>query len=73
MTDGLRSFFGGSVSCEGNPAEFLHYPKEYDVEHRGKYSAGKFSYPKAAKRSPHKKQSPPVKTEDPSEPWSPTD
>jgi len=43
------------------------------VEHRGKYSAGKFSYPKAAKRSPHKKQSPPVKTEDPSEPWSPTD
>jgi len=48
-------------------------PREYDVERRGKYSAGKFSYPKAAKRSPHKKQTPPMKTEDPSEPWSPTD
>ena len=48
-------------------------PKEYDVERHGKYSAGKFSYPKAAKRSPHKKQTPPAKTEDPSEPWSPTE
>jgi hypothetical protein len=57
----------------GDAGRIPPLPKEYDVERRGKYSAGKFSYPKAAKRSPHKKEPAPVKTEDPSEPWSPTD
>jgi hypothetical protein len=55
----------------GDAAHIPPLPKEYDVERHGKYSAGKFSYPKAAKRAPHKKEAPPVKTEDPSEPWSP--
>jgi DNA/RNA endonuclease YhcR with UshA esterase domain len=41
-------------------------PKNYDVERRGKYSPGKFKYPKAAKKT-HKKQGRPVGIEDPSE------
>jgi hypothetical protein len=41
-------------------------PKDYDVERRGHYSAGKFKYPKAAKKHP-KKQGQPVEIEDPSE------
>jgi hypothetical protein len=57
----------------GDAGHIPPLPKEYDVERRGRYSAGKFSYPKAPKRSPHKAQSPPIKTEDPSEPWSPTE
>jgi len=57
----------------GDAGRIPPLPKEYDVEPKGRYSAGKFSYPKAAKRSPHKAQSPPIKTEDPSDPWSPTE
>jgi hypothetical protein len=57
----------------GDAGRIPPLPKEYDVERHGKYSAGKFSDPKTAKRSPQKAQSPPVKTEDPTEPWSPTD
>ena len=57
----------------GDAARIPPLPKEYDVERHGKYSAGKFSHPKAAKRSPQKAQPPPVKTEDPTEPWSPAD
>lgn len=41
-------------------------PKDYDVERRGHYSAGKFKYPKAAKKK-HKKQGRPVDIEDPSD------
>ncbi len=41
-------------------------PKDYDVERRGKYSPGKFKYPKAAKKK-HKKQGRPVDIEDPSD------
>jgi len=48
----------------GDAARIPPLPKEYDVEPHGKYSAGKFSHPNTAKRSPHKKQSAPVKTED---------
>jgi DNA/RNA endonuclease YhcR with UshA esterase domain len=42
-------------------------PKNYDVERRGKYSPGKFKYPKAANKKPTKKQGRPVNIEDPSE------
>jgi DNA/RNA endonuclease YhcR with UshA esterase domain len=42
-------------------------PKDYDVERRGHYSAGKFSHPKAPKHT-HKKQGPPVGIEDPENP-----
>jgi|SRR5271165_1965651 len=42
-------------------------PKEYDVERRGHYSAGKLTRPKASKKTAPKKQGPPVSIEDPSE------
>ena len=58
----------------GDAAHIPPLPKEYDVERHGKYSAGRFSRPKAAKTSStRKKQSPPVSLEDPSLPLSPTD
>ncbi len=41
-------------------------PKGYDVERRGRYSPGKFKYPKAGKKHP-KKQGRPVDIEDPSD------
>jgi len=41
-------------------------PKSYDVERRGKYSPGKFKYPKAAKKTHHKRGRG-VGIEDPSE------
>lgn len=42
-------------------------PREYDVERRGRYSAGKFKYPKKAKAATKKKQGAPVSIEDPSQ------
>ena len=57
----------------GDAAHIPPLPKEYDVERHGKYSAGTFTHPKTAKRSPGKKQAPPVSPEDPSLPLSPTD
>jgi hypothetical protein len=39
-------------------------PKNYDVERRGRYSPGKFSYPKSSKKQ-QKKQGPPVAIEEP--------
>ena len=41
-------------------------PTDYDVEHRGHYSAGKYSHPKAKKT--HRKQGSPISIEDPGEP-----
>jgi hypothetical protein len=40
-------------------------PKEYDVERRGHYSAGKLTRPKAAKKTAPKKQGRPVPIEEP--------
>ena len=57
----------------GDAARIPALPKDYDVERRGKYSAGKFNYPKKAKNSPRKRQAPPVTLEDSSLPESPTD
>jgi hypothetical protein len=58
----------------GDAAHIPPLPREYDVERKGKFSAGRFSRPKAAKTSSsHKKQSAPVSLEDPSLPLSPTD
>ena len=57
----------------GDAAHIPPVPKEYDVERHGKFSAGRFSRPKAAKTSStRKKQSAPVSLEDPSLPLSPT-
>jgi hypothetical protein len=48
----------------GKGAAFLPpLPKDYDVERRGRYSAGKFTYPKASKKQT-KKQGQPVEIED---------
>jgi hypothetical protein len=58
----------------GDAAHIPPLPREYDVERHGKFSAGRFSRPKAAKTSSsRKKQSPPVSLEDPRLPMSPTD
>ncbi len=58
----------------GDAAHIPPLPKEYDVERHGKFSAGRFSRPNAAKTSStRKKQSAPVSLEDPSLPLSPTD
>lgn len=51
----------------GKGAAFLPpLPKDYDVERRGHYSAGKFGYPKSEKKQT-KKQGKPVEIEDPEE------
>ena len=51
----------------GDAAHIPPLPKEYDVERHGKFSAGRFSRPKAAKASSNrKKQSQSVSLEDPS-------
>ena len=57
----------------GDAAHIPPWPKEYDLECHGKYSAGRFSRPKASKSATRKKQSAPVSLEDPSLPMSPTD
>lgn len=56
----------------GDAAHIAPLPKEYDVERKGKFSAGTMSHPKAAK-SARKKQPPRVGIEDPSAPLTPTD
>jgi ssDNA-binding Zn-finger/Zn-ribbon topoisomerase 1 len=57
----------------GDAAHIPVLPKDYDVERHGRFSAGKFSYPKKSKSEPRKKQSPRVTLEDSSVPDSPTD
>jgi hypothetical protein len=48
----------------GDAAKIPPLPKEYDVERRGSYSAGKFSRAKPAKSAAQKKQSRPVNVEE---------
>jgi hypothetical protein len=57
----------------GDAAHIPVMPKDYDVERHGKYSAGKFSYPKTPKSSSRKKQSPRVTLQDSSVPETPVD
>ena len=41
-------------------------PKDFDVEKKGRYSAGKFSHPKSSTRTKHaKRQTAPIQMEDP--------
>lgn len=47
------------------PALAPTLPADYDVEHRGHYSAGKFRHPKKAKAAAPKKQGAPVPVDDP--------
>ena len=56
----------------GAAAQIPPLPKGYDVERKGRYSAGKFSYP--SKRKPAKKgQGAPVQTEESIDPPDPQD
>ena len=52
----------------GGSAMIPPLPKDYDVEKKGHYSAGKFKYPKAARHKRPKRQSAPVGIEDVSDP-----
>src|SRR5882724_6638169 len=52
---------------KGEAAQIPPLPKTYDVEKKGRYSAGKFSYPKAARRTPTKRQTAPIPANDPSD------
>src|ERR1700687_3079342 len=51
----------------GAGARIPPLPKNYDVEKKGRYSAGTFSHPKAKRRTP-RKQSPNVMTQAPEDP-----
>jgi hypothetical protein len=51
----------------GDAAKIPPLPKEFDVEKKGRYSAGKFSYPKASRKKAPKRQGPPIEIEDPAE------
>jgi hypothetical protein len=57
----------------GEAARIPPLPKEYDVEHKGKFSAGKMSHPKTSRTAALKKQPPRVGIEDPSVPLTPSD
>jgi len=45
-----------SRQLTGTSAKIPALPKNYDVENKGHYSAGKFSHPKAAKKASRKRQ-----------------
>lgn len=57
----------------GDAAHIPPLPKDYDVERKGKFSAGTLHYPRQSKSAPRKKQAPPVTLEDSSLPDSPTE
>ena len=52
----------------GEAAQIPALPKTYDVEKKGRYSAGKFSYPKPAHKPRKKRQTAPIQTEEESDP-----
>ena len=52
---------------KGEGTQIPPLPKNFDVEKKGRYSAGKFSYPKSARQTTRKRQGKPVPTTDPSE------
>jgi hypothetical protein len=52
----------------GEAAQIPALPRNYDVEKKGRYSAGKFSYPKPARKPRKKRQTRPIQTEEESDP-----
>jgi len=62
-----------ATQLRGDSAHIPPLPKQYDVERKGKFSAGTFRYPKQSKSAPRKKGSPSVTLEDPSLPESASD
>lgn len=55
----------------GEAAQIPPLPKNYDVERKGRYRAGKFGYPKTPRRPARRRQASPVQTEEASEPDAP--
>lgn len=53
-----------SSQLRGDAAHIPPLPKTYDVEKKGRYSAGRFKHPKAARQPAPKPQGRPVQTED---------
>ena len=51
----------------GEAARIPPLPKDFDVEKKSRYSAGKFRYPKAGHRPAPKRQGKPIPTDDPAE------
>jgi DNA/RNA endonuclease YhcR with UshA esterase domain len=65
MYDGRAEIILSNLrQLRGEAAQIPPLPKNYDVEKKGRYSAGKFSYPKAAQRPATKRQKRPIPTED---------
>lgn len=58
---------------DGEAARIPALPKTYDVEKKGRYSAGKFSHPSSKRKTAKKQQSSPVSIEDPADPSSTPD
>ncbi len=52
---------------KGEAAQIPPLPKTYDVERKGRYSAGTFSHPKAARQPTKKRQKAPISPNDPSD------
>ncbi len=50
---------------DGEAAKIPALPKGYDVEQKGRYSAGTFSHPQSSRKARRKKQQPPIMTEEP--------
>lgn len=50
---------------QGEAAHIPPLPRDYDVEKKGHYSAGRFKYPKASRRPAPKPQGKPIQTEEP--------
>jgi DNA/RNA endonuclease YhcR with UshA esterase domain len=58
---------------KGEGTQIPPLPKDFDVERKGRYSAGKFAHPKSPRQTSRKRQSKPVPQTDPSETDSPLD
>jgi len=52
---------------KGEGTQLPPLPKNFDVEKKGRYSAGKFGYPKRSRQASRKRQGKPIPTIDPSE------
>lgn len=52
----------------GEAAQIPPLPKSFDVEKKGRYSAGKFSYPQSPRKPSKKRQTAGIQTEDQSDP-----
>lgn len=55
----------------GEAARIPPLPKGYDVEKKGRYSAGKFSYPSSGRKPARKRQTARVETQDTVDPEAP--